>query len=158
MRFRAHNCQNCINRHLGQRASGSPLTLAVSVQLRRGNRWLDLSLQTMSLYTQPRMKKPLSRQMKWQLAKKAAGLCSTCGKRPLITASHCEICARPTKKDRGTGKHTVQSAKSDIVILLQREISNRQLDIDKLRYALVLLDSAGISPSRNRTRTKSESR
>ena len=38
------------------------------------------------------MKKKVSKQRAWQLRKAASGLCVQCGKRPLVTANHCEPC------------------------------------------------------------------
>jgi hypothetical protein len=35
----------------------------------------------------------LSRQRKWQEARKAKGLCACCGVNPLLTNNYCETCA-----------------------------------------------------------------
>jgi len=60
------------------------------------------------------MEKTLSRQRRWQLAKTAMGLCATCGKRPLVTRNHCEVCVRPRIKPRIKKKEETAGAREPV--------------------------------------------
>jgi hypothetical protein len=60
----------------------------------------------------------MSRQTEWQQKKLAQGLCTICGKRPLRTKNHCNVCApRPrikaavTRKLRAAGQEAAKTKK-----------------------------------------------